>query len=455
MNFKKLLTRLSVALLGAFLLAAQAAAAEAKILKIVGTGAATVVFADGHSEAVKQTTVIPAGATIVTGPNIELFVETVTGAVTTIAADSRVLIETLDADNAILDLKAGKVASQIDTNRIAKRNYGVRTPKGVAAARGTSFAVIIKGVQYTVSTSAGTVSILDASGAGIQVVTAGQVSISTVNGGTTTALSALTGDAIKEATDAAGIALAAVAVVASDTTTFGASAAGSAATELKAAMAVVVSQLPADSIAQVVSKAAAGAPGQAGAIVSAAVEAAAANPATLGDMVKVITESAAQGAASSTTDPSQVKNIAADVAKAAVDAAPATQKDAVARIAAENAANGATQGAIQRQGSATATEIAANAAEGAAKGASQGASRAIAGELALLATQGALQGATDVRVQVNNQFVMGRATEGAKEGSGDTTLQTAQAPAQPVVEQPTVTPPSTVNPDLVSPSQTP
>src|SRR5882672_5508168 len=113
-HFTKLLSGLGFVLLGALLLAASAVAQEAKILKKVGAGTFTITRADGSQITAVEGAMVPLNATIATGPNVELYVEAVTGAITTIKADSSALVDTITANSAILDLKKGSVVSQID-----------------------------------------------------------------------------------------------------------------------------------------------------------------------------------------------------------------------------------------------------------------------------------------------------------------------------------------------------
>ena len=173
------------------LLAGNLAAQEAKILKIVGSGTATVTLPNGTKIAAKEGASIPVSAQIETDGAAELYIEAMPGAIATIKKNSRVTVETLAAGSAILALKQGNVVSQLDPARSAGRSYGVRTPKGVAASRGTVYTVAVNGENYTVVTGLGTVTITPTGGGASISVGPGGISMSTVNGGAVTTAAAL------------------------------------------------------------------------------------------------------------------------------------------------------------------------------------------------------------------------------------------------------------------------
>jgi len=127
------------------------ATAQAIVLKV--KGAATVVF-EGQTQAIviKVGDKLPQGATIVTGPNSEIDVQTFNGAVATVKADSTISLEKLSIttsggavtkQTALLNLKVGSIVSNIDPANHNINDYSIRTPKGVAAARGTIYTVIV------------------------------------------------------------------------------------------------------------------------------------------------------------------------------------------------------------------------------------------------------------------------------------------------------------------------
>ena len=127
------------------LTAAASAQQQATILKVVGQGA-TVLLPDGRSVNAEVGLKVPETATIRSGA-AEVYLEAVSGAIATIKRDSQVVVLTLSGNEPTLELKGGSVVSQIDRAKLAGRSYGVKTPRGVAAARGTVYTVNVEGVN--------------------------------------------------------------------------------------------------------------------------------------------------------------------------------------------------------------------------------------------------------------------------------------------------------------------
>ncbi len=126
------------------------ATAQAIVLKIKGSP--TVAFAGQSQSALKVGDKLPQGATIVTNSDSEVDIQAFNGAVATIKANSSVSLEKLSVttsggavtkQTALLNLKVGKILSTIDPANHKINDYGIRTPKGVAAARGTVFTVSV------------------------------------------------------------------------------------------------------------------------------------------------------------------------------------------------------------------------------------------------------------------------------------------------------------------------
>ena len=171
-HFKQLLSTISAGLLAVTLFAASVAARDAKIIKKVGDGTATITLPNGSQVAAREGMTVQENSVIETKAGVELYVEATVGVIATIKANSKVKVEApvaaLNLD-AVLDLQQGNVISQVDPK--AKAKYGVRTPKGVAAARGTVFGssvVTINGQPFTVTmTLSGSVSITPPPVAGV------------------------------------------------------------------------------------------------------------------------------------------------------------------------------------------------------------------------------------------------------------------------------------------------
>lgn len=190
---------LVVALIGLFAAnvhAATAQATEAKVVKI--TGAATVTL-PGQTEAVALTEgmSLPAGAVITTGAGAEVDVQPMAGTLTAIRENSSVSLDELSVmknsdgvvtkQTAQISLKSGNVVSSLDPANKRINNYGVRTPKGVAAARGTVYTVTVSTTKNStsVATLAGTVTLTPVGGGDPIIVDIGTGAILNADGTST------------------------------------------------------------------------------------------------------------------------------------------------------------------------------------------------------------------------------------------------------------------------------
>jgi len=195
MKLRKFLLPLLAALSG---LAASAFAQTQTTLATIAKvqGAATVTLADGTVSVLTVGMKVPQGATLTTGPDGDVFLESHPGYVTAIKPGSTVLLEEISVtttggrvteEKTLLDLKNGDVVAILDPKKKSVNNYQVRTAAGVAQANGTVFTVQFKGGTYTIA------------------VVNGQVSVSSPGGGTRTPVDA--GMAITADTSSSGIVL--------------------------------------------------------------------------------------------------------------------------------------------------------------------------------------------------------------------------------------------------------
>ncbi len=132
------------------------------------TGAATVTLPDGSTTPLTAGMKVAQGSTITTGADGDVYLESHAGYVTSIKHDSVVAVDEISVtteggqvkeERTMLDLKSGNLVAKLDPKKKAVNNYQVRTPKGVAAARGTVFTVMFRGQQYAVAVVNGSVSI--------------------------------------------------------------------------------------------------------------------------------------------------------------------------------------------------------------------------------------------------------------------------------------------------------
>ncbi|MET0262956.1 MAG: FecR domain-containing protein [Rariglobus sp.] len=126
-------------------------ASEAVVLKVKGSAQATL---PGQSQAttLKVGDKLPQGTVIKTPGSSEVEIQAFSGSVTTIKPGSTVDLNklSLTTDNgavtkqtAVIDIKVGSVVASLDPSKKAINDYSIRTPKGVAAARGTVYTVYV------------------------------------------------------------------------------------------------------------------------------------------------------------------------------------------------------------------------------------------------------------------------------------------------------------------------
>jgi hypothetical protein len=156
------------------------------------TGSATVLT-PGAAAAVPAVAgqKLPQGSTVKTGDGGSVLIQSHEGIQTGIGAKSSVVVgaHSVSSDGirtAVIDLKQGTTVSVLDPSKRAVNNYAVRTPKGVAAARGTTYSTTVTlssggEAVVTVNTLTGAVSFSIVGGATVSV-TAGN----SANSGSTT-----------------------------------------------------------------------------------------------------------------------------------------------------------------------------------------------------------------------------------------------------------------------------
>ena len=159
-------------------LCAQGSEANAQAIVLAVKGSVTAVMAGQAATPVKVGDRLPVGAVITTAPDSETDIQVFNGAVATVRSDTTCALEKLSVtasggvvtkQTALIDLKVGTIASNIDPANHNINDYGIRTPKGVAAARGTVYVVNVKPngkTQVFVTNSAVTftINVTDAAG---------------------------------------------------------------------------------------------------------------------------------------------------------------------------------------------------------------------------------------------------------------------------------------------------
>jgi len=162
---------------------------EALVLRALGTPKFRLPN-QGSEDNLALDTRLPEGAIVETGPDSEVFLQPYPGAVADLKPNSRVSIEKLTITTAggvlmkreiIFNLTAGNLVSVIDPAKHNVNRYGVRTPKGLAMAQGTSFTASVSDANISVAATADTVSFTTPDGLTYSI-NAGQVSITSAGG---------------------------------------------------------------------------------------------------------------------------------------------------------------------------------------------------------------------------------------------------------------------------------
>jgi hypothetical protein len=138
-------------------------AETAKIIRMTGSQAGTVYLPDNTEVPATVGLEVPVGSLIEVGEGTKLFLETFEGQITVAEAGSVFQIEAMEVtpekkEVTRINLKSGDLVANLDPNKRGTNDYGVRTPKGVAAARGTNYSVSVNGVTVLVTVSGGEVS---------------------------------------------------------------------------------------------------------------------------------------------------------------------------------------------------------------------------------------------------------------------------------------------------------
>lgn len=333
----------------------EAQAYDAKVVKLSGT---VEIQLPGQTTAQPLTPAmtVPQGALIQTGADAQLMLEAFPGAVATIGSNSVVAVEKLamtkqgtavSSQEALLDLRSGSIVSTIDPAKKAISQYGVRTPRGIATARGTVYGVAVSVSGTSVATLNGSVTLNLGNGVSVSI----PVGSASVNDATTVTNLA----AAIQASGQTGLTVAQLLQETVQAVADNVAASSSAAGTAETATTIMASVVSAASAAQ---------PEQAAAFTQAAVAAiSSSTSATAGSSTAVaaITEAAVRAAPAATAQIAQAAAQAVVETRVtqAVAAAQASGADPVA------AAESASQGAAETISAITQTAANAAAAMGA------------------------------------------------------------------------------------------
>ncbi|MBL9157791.1 MAG: FecR domain-containing protein [Verrucomicrobiales bacterium] len=165
------------AFLSAFLLLTAFSPAPAQEEKAPGTatlvvGAATYEAPGGVAPVeLKQGDLIAVGGKVTTGPGAKVVILTSRQSAVRVGADTTLVFEEMEETPAgggkpkvRLQLSSGSLGAMINSKDFGEMDFSVKTPHGVAAARGTFFAVAISGDRSFAQVGEGVVEIQAADG---------------------------------------------------------------------------------------------------------------------------------------------------------------------------------------------------------------------------------------------------------------------------------------------------
>ena len=129
--------------------AGQSLAAESSGTVSVAVGKVTLIPMGGSAETeLKVGDAVPVGSTVKTGAGSRAVIKTTKQSAIRIAENSQaVFTELVDSDTApkvLVDLKSGSLGALIQPQAQATMDFKVKTPSGIAAARGTMYAVAVE-----------------------------------------------------------------------------------------------------------------------------------------------------------------------------------------------------------------------------------------------------------------------------------------------------------------------
>jgi len=102
----------------------------------------------GAAQELKAGDVVAAGSTVKTGADSRAVIVMTSKSAIRIAANSEVLVEEMKESDTepkvMIDLKNGSLGALLKPGAGAEMDFKVKTPSGIAAARGTFFAVVVE-----------------------------------------------------------------------------------------------------------------------------------------------------------------------------------------------------------------------------------------------------------------------------------------------------------------------
>ena len=140
-------------------------AAESGGVVSIAVGTVTMIPANGGAEQpLKVGDAVPVGATVKTGASSRAVIKTTKQSAVRIAENSQALmLELVESDvtpKVLIDLKSGSLGALIQPQAQGAMDFKVKTPTGIAAARGTMYAVAVEDGKGYVKVEHGKVDVI-------------------------------------------------------------------------------------------------------------------------------------------------------------------------------------------------------------------------------------------------------------------------------------------------------
>ena len=123
-----------------------------------------MILADGMEKALKVGDSVKVGSTVKTGPNSTAIIRLTKECAVNLTENTETVVETLEesdtAPKVKLDLKSGTMSALIDPKAKGKMDFRIKTPSGVAAARGTFYSVAVENGRGYVNVKNGEVKVI-------------------------------------------------------------------------------------------------------------------------------------------------------------------------------------------------------------------------------------------------------------------------------------------------------
>jgi hypothetical protein len=114
----------------------------------IAVGKVSIVSSDGVEKPLKVGDAVPIGSTVKTGAASRTVIKTTKQSAVRIAENSQAVFTDLSNSDAtpkvLIDLKAGSLGALIQPQAQAVMDFKIKTPSGIAAARGTMYAVSVE-----------------------------------------------------------------------------------------------------------------------------------------------------------------------------------------------------------------------------------------------------------------------------------------------------------------------